>query len=66
MKKLLLEVASYQVPDGAVIKYISEDSVVVGTSNGKLLEADASGPAIQPTATSTPKINETESVDTDY
>jgi WD40 repeat protein len=66
LKKRLDEVASYEVPEGVVIKYVSEKSVVVGTSTGKLLEADATGDALQPTPTPTPKIDETAGVDTDY
>lgn len=66
LKKKLLPVESYEVPDGVMIKYISDRSVVIGTSSGKLLEADAAGLAIAPTPTPTPKQDPDRTEDSDY
>lgn len=66
LRKKLLPVESYEVPDGVMIKYISDRSVVIGTSAGKLLEADAAGLAVAPTPAPTPRQDPDRSVDTDY
>ena len=64
-RQLFLEISSYQVPGARLVKYITEDKAVVGTTDGVMIELDASAsPLPTPTPTATPIGKEV--LDTDY
>jgi WD40 repeat protein len=63
----LVEVGRYEVPSGNLLRFITERSVIVATSTGKLVEIDTNDTgAVPPTPTPTPTASPDRITDTDY
>jgi WD40 repeat protein len=63
-RQMFVEISSYRVPGARLVKYISEDKAVVGTTDGVMVELDASASIPTPTPTGTPTAEKV--LDTDY
>jgi WD40 repeat protein len=65
-RQRLVPVAKYNVEDALHLRYITENTLVVATATGLLVELDSTGVAVAPTPIPTPVATDRKPIDSDY